>query len=669
VGYNPDRFKSVCDGFLMHCTTEVCLSRHATSLRWLLPLLAVSAAAFAAEPFPPVTDAERALTSVPGSPNAAAVVLWRQGELRMMDPGADVSSHLVVRGRLKILKPEGAGHGDIVIAHGAYVRLNSFEGRTVLPDGRIVPVPKDVRFERTASRSKRLFVTSVPFPAVEPGAVLDYRFEVSWDSIFFLEPWFFQESDIPVLHSEINFDIPSSVHAYAWSRDPMRVGIKSEKGHTVRGPKFRAWADNLPEVPNEPEQPPFGDMAAQLMMIPTEYSFMGEKQKLMESWPATCELFVNHYDEARKHDGELGSRVKTLVAGAATEREKAVAIYRFVRDEIGNETDHGVGLREQVTLGSVLKNRRGSSAEKALLLDAMLREAKLESKILWVADRDGGAIDLNMPNPAWFDGMAVVLTLDGRQIVLDPTDRALAFGHLRYGLEGTTAVEWDVKKPMAVALPEAGYTENSTRAAIELAVDDSGRTAGKGVLTLAGMPAWRRTLWKDDAAQTVDAWKKELEDELPGFVVHDVAVEEKVEDQTVVVRWNVAQKDEEVLGNELTLSPSRPLGPARQLFPATPPRRTAIELDYARRGDVELRLRWPAGWKPQALPQSRSFANAAGVFSLAATPDADGLGLVYTRRFDVARRLAVNKEQIEQTRVLYQQATDGDAQAIVLAHR
>ena len=110
-------------------------------LRLFLPALLASSAVLA-ESFPAVTEAERTLTSVPGSPNAAAVVLWRQGEMRMMDPAAgEASSHLIVRCRMKILKPEGAARADVAITHSAYLRLNSFEGRTVLPDGRIVPVP------------------------------------------------------------------------------------------------------------------------------------------------------------------------------------------------------------------------------------------------------------------------------------------------------------------------------------------------------------------------------------------------------------------------------------------------------------------------------------------------------------------------------------------------
>ena len=370
--YNPPSFqleRSTCGGIPL---------LYRRSLLGFLVLFLSTSGASLADAFPEVTDAERALTSVPGSPNAAAVVLWRQGEMKMMDPAAnEASSHLIVRCRMKILKPEGAARADVAIAHSAFLRLNSFEGRTVLPDGRVVPVPKDVRFKRTESRSQRLYVTSVPFPAVEPGAILDYRFEVSWDSIFFLDPWFFQESDLPVLHSEINFDIPSSVKAFAWSRDPMRVGIKTEKTHSVRGPRLHAWADNLPEVPNEPYQPAFADLAAQLMLVPTEFDFMDQPQKLMQDWPATCRLFDERYDYALRHDGDLPTRVKTLTASAKSDREKAELLYRFVRDEIALELDPGVGVLERTALSDVLKDRRGDSAEKALLLHGMLRSAKL----------------------------------------------------------------------------------------------------------------------------------------------------------------------------------------------------------------------------------------------------------------------------------------------------
>ena len=133
-----------------------------------LALAAGTAAAAAA--FPPITDQERALTVVPDQPAAPAVVLFRNGELRMMDPSRqDVSSLLVVRVRLKILTEAGKEKGNVQIAHSGVMRLQDFEGRTPRPrwrwrlrrssgSGARQPAPAgrgDLRFRPRRDRHRR----------------------------------------------------------------------------------------------------------------------------------------------------------------------------------------------------------------------------------------------------------------------------------------------------------------------------------------------------------------------------------------------------------------------------------------------------------------------------------------------------------------------------------
>jgi hypothetical protein len=181
-----------------------------------LALALALAGSAAAEDFPPITGEERALTAVAGQPNAPAVILFSKGELHMMDPSRqELSSELVVSMRVKILTEAGKEHGNVKVVHSGGVRLQGFEGRTILPDGTVVAVPKDATFKRTTSRARRFYVTSVAFPAVQVGAILDYRYSVKWDSIFFLEPWFFQQR-VPVLHSEIVYEVPPHLKVRVW---------------------------------------------------------------------------------------------------------------------------------------------------------------------------------------------------------------------------------------------------------------------------------------------------------------------------------------------------------------------------------------------------------------------------------------------------------------------
>ena len=281
-------------------------------------LAIVCATAAAAEAFPPITDQDRALTAVPGQPNAPAVVLFRKGELHMMNPASqDVSSYLRVEVRLKILTAAGKDRGDVKIAHSGFFRLQGIEGRTVRPDGTVVPLPKEVQFRRTASRSRRIYVTSVAFPAVEVGAILDYHYTVKWDSIFFLDPWFFQDR-IPVLHSEIVYDVPVTLQAAAWKSDPMHVGLKSETLKGQEGTRLRAWADDLPAVPEERDSLPFADMAAQEMMLPTAYVTRDVVQRLFESWAATWARSSTTITKRRgARDGDSAQKARQLAAAAS----------------------------------------------------------------------------------------------------------------------------------------------------------------------------------------------------------------------------------------------------------------------------------------------------------------------------------------------------------------
>src|SRR6185436_5613226 len=77
-------------------------------LLFALVLMALSRPA-AADAFPPITEAERVLVSVPDEPNAPAVVLFKKSEFLMMGYGArgEVSSRLLVQERRKILTEQG----------------------------------------------------------------------------------------------------------------------------------------------------------------------------------------------------------------------------------------------------------------------------------------------------------------------------------------------------------------------------------------------------------------------------------------------------------------------------------------------------------------------------------------------------------------------------------
>ena len=138
--------------------------------------------------------------------------------------------------------------------------------------------------------------------------------------------------------------------------------------------------------------------------------------------------------------------------------------------------------------------------------------------------------------------MLVLVELDGQKVYLDPTDRALGFGRLRAGHEGTPALIYDPKKPEQIVLPATPFDQNLRRAELDLALDDKGRLAGTGTLRLTGHHAWEKIDWQDDAAKAAQAWKEWLEKRFRDFQISDVKAVESADEEKVTVTWALAQR-------------------------------------------------------------------------------------------------------------------------------
>ena len=142
-------------------------------------------------------------------------------------------------------------------------------------------------------------------------------------------------------YSEVTFKTAPDIQLQAWSRAPARVQIQRTTDKTSNGFITKVWAENLPSVPDDPYGPPYTDMAAQMLMLPSAISNEYMREPLLESWPKVCEMIGKYYDQVRRRDGGLAKTAREL-AGSGPQRQQAEALYRFVRDQIETEPFIGV---------------------------------------------------------------------------------------------------------------------------------------------------------------------------------------------------------------------------------------------------------------------------------------------------------------------------------------
>ena len=244
--------------------------------------------------FPPISAADRDLVRLDDFPDAPAVVLAKRAELRLKAPGSRESSILDVRVRIKILRDEGIdAWSRVSVAHGAGVRLEGFAGRTVLPGGRVLPVAESEIFTEERSRTRERFVTKAAFPGVRVGAILDYRFTLRWDSLYFLEPWIF-DHPVPTRLAELVYHEPLGMHVEHWGRRADGEPLASRGQRTLVGRQVTVWGENLPPIVDQPFAPPAIDRSTFVLVVPRAVlpgDSSNARIPLLDSWETVCRTF------------------------------------------------------------------------------------------------------------------------------------------------------------------------------------------------------------------------------------------------------------------------------------------------------------------------------------------------------------------------------------------
>jgi hypothetical protein len=621
----------------------------------------------AAAGWPKIPQAEKTLSAVPDNPNAPAVILLREGRVHIDETGR--SSYIEIYTRIKILTDEGTRYGTISLFSSDFMRTKDIAGRTHLPDGKVVDLADNATFEKEFSDYYDTSVTSCALPEVVPGAIVEYRYRVFFDSVFYPRTWYFQ-AEIPTLLNTVTYELPTSINFYPVEFNTLNyVKLDRETKRNARGGVVTYTMRNLPPVPDEPHRFPFADLSSRVVVLPGVSYSTGIKIHLYDSWTSLIEVVEGNDDYGyvwfRKNAGESKRTAKHMIG--ATHPEKAEAIYRWVRDEIALEPYVGIFVGDRQA-DVVLKNRRGDYAEKSLLLQLMLDAAGIRAYPGWVNPRHHGRVLPDVPNPRQFDQMLVVADLGNELVFLDPSDTSLAFGALPPDLQGVPCLVVRSKKDFEwLDTPQLDATRSARKANVELKVTDDGAVQGTGTLKLTGSHAWRRLEWRDTEDETTTAWREWIEDQYSGYDITDVTVVEDIPATTVDVAWKMAQRPEEVLGDEAVINPAAPLAVTTNPFTLEPPQRaTPVQLSFPDLDEVAVSVSWPETWEVDIEPAARAFSNEAGSVVSSAVIDPELRTATLNRSMTISRTDFIGPEPYAAIRNLYREAVKNDAESLVL---
>jgi len=412
--------------------------------------------------WPPITPEERALTRVEQDPEADAVILVRTRTGKIIKKADDTVNAMAYHWRLKVLTDRGKRFAEVHIPAQKFSRVSDIQARTIKPDGTIVPVAPDQIFEKLVSRiggvKRTEYVFS--FPAVEKGAILEYRYQRYDNNLLFIDPWFFNDEEY-TLKSSVSQALPGDM-AYSLLRENADAQPVVGDWHEGKS-KGRLYTLELSMVPpfrDELYMPPRREVSPRLEFLLTGWAgryseALGRQDRLFTDWPSVAKYARYFYQDAmKKGQAPYKTMVEGWTQGVADPQEKAKTILRHVQTDFAYVSyDNVIGGSR--TLETILKDKSADNDEKAVLLSTALKIAGIDSYVALVSARDAGSV-----NPKFFSlsqfthDVVAVPKPDGSYQWIDPTVTYAPFGFTHSKDSGADALLLKTDEGELLKLPE-----------------------------------------------------------------------------------------------------------------------------------------------------------------------------------------------------------------------
>lgn len=456
---------------------------------WAAVLLAGSAHAAAKKiqaegDWPPITDEERALQKVALDPEADAVVLSHERHGKIVQRAEDWVNALSVHQRLKVLTEAGKRFAQVRIPAGKRSRVSNLQARTVKADGTVVPVASDQIFEKVVLEVGpfRLVEMVFSFPAVEPGAILEYRYDRHDDVLIYLRPWFFEGPEF-TLRSRVTQTIPGGM-GYSILCELCPPGTQPEitdwREGSLKGQRYSMELKNLPGYREEILMPPQREAGPRLEMSLQSrknwaFEALGRQDRILTDWASVAQWAGFYYDRAIKEgQADLKRTVDGWVQGLSDPQERIRAVVRHVQDDFRYiPFDDVYGFSRP--LGTILKERSADNEEKAVLLRGALQAIGVDSEIALVAGKHLGSLNPKFFSFSQFTHAVVALTRsDGTRQWIDPTVSHAPAAFMPWKDSGAGALLIKGKDGALVDLP-ARSELSATRYRVEVRPQAGGR--------------------------------------------------------------------------------------------------------------------------------------------------------------------------------------------------
>src|SRR5271154_3309295 len=312
----------------------------------------------------PVTDAERSMKSPVVEKDAGVEALfWRVHVRDEFMSGQELRRVLYHYVRLKIFDGKGKEKASTIeLPFNDKTAIVSVRGRTIKADGTELELKKDSVFERDVVRAgrTRYKVKSFAMPGVEPGAIVEYR----WQEL---------RNEPSLMYTRLQFQREYPVQKVTYFIQPLPARYTSYQMfstpfHCKPSPLNReddgfvsTTLENVPAFHEEPMMPGEPNVRPWLLLMYRENGKFPEPEKYWSN--AGKEMYNDFLKRAIKPNDEIRQAAAAATEGVTADQLKIGALIRYIRKNVRDLFSPKVAEAERSKILKEIRTRVRTSPE------------------------------------------------------------------------------------------------------------------------------------------------------------------------------------------------------------------------------------------------------------------------------------------------------------------
>ena len=641
-----------------------------TSIQGLVVVFALCSGTLSAQAddWLPISPDELKMSSEPRAPGAPAILLYRQVD---RDDNGPMETNYA---RIKILTEEGRKFADVEIPFDkATESVHGIQARTIHPDGGIVNFNGTV-YEKPIiqARGVKLLAKTFTMPDVQVGSVIEYRYKHDFESRYVFNSNWILSQDLftksakfslnPYREFGLRFSWPAGL-------PPDTAPPKEEHG------KIRLETHDVPAFVTEEYMPPENESKFRVDFIYIADTFASLEKDPKVFWKRYGKKTYGLVDDFVDKRRAMADAVAQITAPGDTPEMKLRKIYErtqrirntsFERQKSQQEQDRE-NLKPARSVEDVWTRGYGDGNQIAWLFLALVRAAGIQADPLIVSTRDVHFFNPNIMNPNDLNSNVVIVTLDGKELYLDPGTEFAPFGILPWSETAVRGLRLDKDGGTWANTPLPDPNASRTERKARLKLTSSGSLEGKVTVTYTGQEAlWRRHEERnEDEADRKQFLENQIKADIPSGIEVELSnrPDWNTASQALVAEYDLKVPGWAAAAGQRALLPVGLFGAQEKRTFLHMARTHPPYFSFPHQSADDVVIELPANWQVSSVPKPRNDNRTTLIYSVS-TEGRNG-SLLLNRDLTVNMTL-VNIKYYESVQDFFQTVRAGDEEQVIL---